>query len=53
MTPVWQSYYRGVHKVIYVVDAINLVQLGAATLSFLSLLSHPHLARAKVSEIFY
>ncbi|KAL7648110.1 UNVERIFIED_CONTAM: hypothetical protein RMT77_000011 [Armadillidium vulgare] len=49
MAPIWHSYYRGIQKIIYVVDASNLLQLGSATLSLLSLISHSFLAKSQVS----
>lgn len=48
MAPIWPSYYSGVKKVIYVVDAVNLTQLGEATILLMDLLSHPKLKTAQV-----
>nr|XP_045592698.1 ADP-ribosylation factor-like protein 16 [Procambarus clarkii]XP_045592699.1 ADP-ribosylation factor-like protein 16 [Procambarus clarkii]XP_045592700.1 ADP-ribosylation factor-like protein 16 [Procambarus clarkii]XP_045592701.1 ADP-ribosylation factor-like protein 16 [Procambarus clarkii]XP_045592702.1 ADP-ribosylation factor-like protein 16 [Procambarus clarkii] len=51
MAPIWQSYYSGVRKVIYVVDAVNLTQLAEATLLLMDLLAHPKLKTAQVAIV--
>lgn len=43
MAPIWHSYFGGVPKVMYVIDAVNMTQLGEATLLLMDLLSHPRL----------
>lgn len=48
MAPIWHNYYAGVRKVIYVMDAVNLTQLGEATLRLMDLLEDPKLQGAKV-----
>ncbi|KAK8754105.1 hypothetical protein OTU49_010671 [Cherax quadricarinatus] len=47
MSPIWPSYYNGVRKIMYVVDAVNLTQLGEATLLLMDLLAHPKLRTAQ------
>lgn len=48
MAPIWHSYFGGVRKVMYVIDAINLTQLGEATLLLMDLLSHPRMRASQV-----
>lgn len=43
MAPIWHSYFGGVRKVMYVIDAVNLTQLGEATMLFMDMLSHPRM----------
>ncbi|CAL4220245.1 unnamed protein product, partial [Meganyctiphanes norvegica] len=52
MFPIWKNYYRGVTKVIYVVNANNLTQVGGATLLLMDLLAHPHLRGVQVAVVF-
>ncbi|XP_071524116.1 ADP-ribosylation factor-like protein 16 isoform X2 [Panulirus ornatus] len=52
MAPIWPSYYTGVKKVLYVVDAVNLTQLGEATILLMDLLAHPKLRAAQVAIVF-
>lgn len=47
MSPIWHNYYRGVAKVLYVVNANNLTQIGSATLLLMDMLAHPDLRRAE------
>lgn len=49
MAPIWHNYYHGIQKVMFVVDSINLMQLGAATLQFLAIVSHKNLSHVEVS----
>ena len=48
MAPIWKDYYKGVQRIIFVVDAANLFQIGAASLLFLELLNNPFLQNAEV-----
>ncbi|XP_071447334.1 ADP-ribosylation factor-like protein 16 [Hetaerina americana] len=48
MTPIWKSYFTGVKKIIYVVDASNLCQISAAGVLFYELIADPVLATAKI-----
>ncbi|XP_068250110.1 ADP-ribosylation factor-like protein 16 [Palaemon carinicauda] len=49
MAPIWHNYYGGVRKVIYVIDGVNLTQLGEATLQLMELLENPKLRAAQVT----
>ena len=49
MAPIWHNYYRGVKKILFVIDGPNIMQLGTATLSFLNMVNHPHLRNAEVN----
>ncbi|KAJ9582843.1 hypothetical protein L9F63_022802, partial [Diploptera punctata] len=48
MAPIWKSYYNGVNKIMYVVDASNLCQIPAAGVLLYSILAEPSLQKAKV-----
>lgn len=48
MSPIWHSYFGRVRKVMYVIDAVNLTQLGEATLLLMDLLSHPRMRASQV-----
>ena len=50
MSPIWHSYFGGVQKVMYVIDAVNLTQLGEATLLLMDLLSHPRMRAPQVGH---
>ncbi|XP_066939868.1 ADP-ribosylation factor-like protein 16 [Macrobrachium rosenbergii] len=51
MAPIWHSYYGGVRKVMYVIDGVNLTQLGEATLLLMGLLESPKLRGAQVAIV--
>ncbi|KAK7081033.1 ADP-ribosylation factor-like protein 16 [Halocaridina rubra] len=51
MSPIWHNYYAGVTKVIYVIDGVNLTQLGEATLLFMELLENPKLKGVPVAIV--
>lgn len=51
MAELWSSYYRGVRRLLYVVDAANVSQLAAATLLLMPLLAHPHTQKAQVALV--
>lgn len=48
MAPIWRSYYNGMQKIIYVVDASNLCQIAAAGVLLYTILAEPCLQKAKV-----
>ncbi|KAF6204800.1 hypothetical protein GE061_018962 [Apolygus lucorum] len=48
MAPLWHHYYRGINRIIFVVDASNLCQISAAGVLLYSLLAEPCLQSAKV-----
>ncbi|KAG8228124.1 hypothetical protein J437_LFUL000126 [Ladona fulva] len=48
MTPIWKNYFKGVRKLIYVVDASNLCQISAAGVLFYEIMADPDLAAAKI-----
>lgn len=48
MAELWSSYYRGVRKLLYVIDAANTSQLASATLLLMPLLAHPHTQKSQV-----
>lgn len=50
MSELWSSYYRGVRRLLYVVDAANMSQLASATLLLMPLLAHPHTQKAQVTQ---
>lgn len=50
MSELWSSYYRGVRRLMYVVDAANWSQVASATLLLMPLLAHPHMQKAQVSQ---
>jgi ADP-ribosylation factor family. len=53
MAPIWESYYNGINKIIYVVDASNLCQIAAAGVLLYSILTEPSLQKAKVLCILF
>ena len=48
MAPIWPKYFGTTRKIMFVVDASNLSQLGIATMQLMELLSHPHTQFSKV-----
>ncbi|XP_024086243.1 ADP-ribosylation factor-like protein 16 isoform X2 [Cimex lectularius] len=48
VAPLWAHYYKGVSKIIFVVDASNLCQISAAGVLLYSILSEPCLRNAKL-----
>lgn len=48
MAPLWNKYFNGITKIIYVVDASNLCQISAAGLLLYTILADPLLKSAKV-----
>ena len=53
MAPIWHNYYGGVRKVIYVIDGVNITQLGEATLLLMELLENPKLKGAQVRPMYF
>ncbi|PNF36434.1 hypothetical protein B7P43_G15893 [Cryptotermes secundus] len=47
MAPIWKSYYSGIQKIMYVVDASNLCQIAAAGVLLYTILAEPCLQKAK------
>ncbi|PAA89600.1 hypothetical protein BOX15_Mlig002272g1 [Macrostomum lignano] len=52
MAPVWPDYYSDVAAIIFVVDASNLQQVGAATIQFIHLLNSPQTQSSKILLLF-
>lgn len=50
MAPLWKNYFSNTNKVIYVVDASNLCQISAAGVLLYTILVHPALKLAKVTN---
>ncbi|XP_063230923.1 ADP-ribosylation factor-like protein 16 isoform X1 [Bacillus rossius redtenbacheri] len=48
MAPIWNNYFAGVKKIIYVVDASNLCQIAAAGILLYTILADPTVQNAKV-----
>lgn len=48
MAPMWEKYFHGVNKIIYVVDTSNLCQIAAAGILLYTVLANPSLINAKV-----
>jgi hypothetical protein len=48
LAPIWRSYYSGIQKIIYVVDASNLCRIAAAGVLLYSILAEPCLQKVKV-----
>uniref|UniRef100_T1HY59 Uncharacterized protein n=2 Tax=Rhodnius prolixus TaxID=13249 RepID=T1HY59_RHOPR len=48
MAPLWNHFYRGVKKLMFVVDTSNLCQISAAGVLLYSLLSEPQLRNSKI-----
>jgi glucose dehydrogenase len=48
MAPIWGSYYYGIQRIVYVVDASNLCQIAAAGVLLYAVLAEPCLQNAKV-----
>ncbi|XP_023704885.1 ADP-ribosylation factor-like protein 16 [Cryptotermes secundus] len=48
MAPIWKSYYSGIQKIMYVVDASNLCQIAAAGVLLYTILAEPCLQKAKI-----
>lgn len=48
MAPIWNKFYDGINKVIFVVDASNLCQIAAAGVLFYTILTEPLLQHVKV-----
>lgn len=48
MAPIWKSYYNGINKIMYIVDASNLCQIPAAGVLLYSILAEPSLQKTKV-----
>lgn len=46
---IWKKYYKGVRKIMYVVDASNLCQISAAGILLYELLVDPATKNAKVT----
>lgn len=51
MAPIWKSYYSGIQKFMYIVDASNLCQIAAAGVLLYTILAEPCLQKAKVWNI--
>ncbi|XP_018027471.1 ADP-ribosylation factor-like protein 16 [Hyalella azteca] len=51
MAELWSSYYCGVRKLLYVIDAANMSQLASATLLLMPLLAHPRTQKAQVAIV--
>ena len=49
MAPIWSNYFASSRKIMFVLDAANLAQLGNATLLLMELLSHPGSQYSQVS----
>ncbi|XP_056405906.1 ADP-ribosylation factor-like protein 16 isoform X2 [Hyla sarda] len=52
MVPIWPSYYKDCHTVLFIVDAANPNQVSASCIQLLSVLSAPALAAVSVLVIF-
>lgn len=53
MAPLWDKYFDGISKVLYVVDASNLCQISAAGVLLYTILTHPFLQEAKVPYLMF
>ncbi|XP_075221461.1 ADP-ribosylation factor-like protein 16 [Lycorma delicatula] len=51
MAPIWNKYYNGINKVMFVIDTSNLCQIAAAGILFYTILTEPELQRAKILMI--
>lgn len=50
--PVWSSYYKHCHMIVYVIDSTNTTQISAATMLLLDILSAEDLKRKPVLILF-
>lgn len=49
MAPIWNKYYDGTNKIMFVIDTSNLCQIAAAGILFYTILTEPQLQKAKVT----
>ncbi|XP_022204609.2 ADP-ribosylation factor-like protein 16 [Nilaparvata lugens] len=48
MAPIWNRYYDGINKVMFVIDTSNLCQISAAGVLFYTILAEPLLQKIKI-----
>uniref|UniRef100_A0A2P2I7V1 ADP-ribosylation factor-like protein 16 n=1 Tax=Hirondellea gigas TaxID=1518452 RepID=A0A2P2I7V1_9CRUS len=52
MSELWSSYYKGVRRLLYVIDAANMSQLASTTLLLMPLLAHPNTQKMQIALVF-
>ena len=52
MAPIWKNYFKGIHGIVYVVDASNQFQVSASCMLLLNLLANEKLSNVPFLLVF-